>query len=389
MVSRTPSQKKNRFPLIPMLRPFVLPTIGSVCLRVFAAGVLISAGMAETISPALAQDVMQLAIAVYKQKDYVHAGDAFFKITQIMPDNVDAYVYYANCMHMQRKSDEAMRAYWYVVRAFPNNRKAYEIKEFLKRNDRLYAQHLNEPAYATFGGRKLSERNSSSHVSSTSVTASASSADTDVIDRMVQVVPPLKSRPPVSALLVDKAKTALKEYPPELLKVVAKRCKIWLTPTMIDKEPSLENQQPAGYMEGHSYKDCPGMFYSGGIVICEYTIGNGFDWNRVDDPIGTLHHELGHAIDYYLGQISETEEYKHAYRLDCGQIRDDTVRTRIAYFLQKDIRGPHETFAELMCAKYGGRSGRKDQTTSLVNESFPLTKAVIEKRLASVVLAKK
>jgi tetratricopeptide (TPR) repeat protein len=335
---------------------------------------------AETALPAAAEDVMQLAVQVYKNKEYVRAGEAFYKIAGIMPDNVDAYVYYANCLSMQRKTDEATRAYWYVVRAFPNSRKAYAIKDFLKKSDRLYSQHLNDPSYATFGGKKLGEIGRSSSSRSTS----APSSSKDVVEEIVKVVPPLKNRPSVSLSLIDQAKTALREYPPELLRVVSRGCKIWLTPTMIDKEPSLENQQPAGYMEGHSYKDCPGMFYSGGIVVCEYTIGNGFDWDHVDDPIGTLHHELGHAIDHYLGQISETEEYKHAYLLDCGQIRDDAVRNKIAYFLQKDIRGPHEAFAELMCAKYGGRSGKKGSTTELMNAHFPLTKQVIEKRLAQV-----
>lgn len=334
--------------------------------------------------PAASQDVYQLALQIYKQKDYVRAGDAFYKITSIAPENVDAYVYYANCLNMQRKSDEAMRAYWYVVRAFPSTRKGYEIKEFLKRSDRNYSQHLNDPSYAVFGEKKFAASRSTS---STAATRSSSSSSGDVVDNILKVVPPLKNRPAVSASLIDRAKTALREYPPELLKVV--KCKIYLTPTMVDKEPSMENQQPAGYMEGHTYKDCPGMFYSGGIVVCEYTIGNGFDWDNVDDPIGTLHHELGHAIDHYMGTISETEEYRHAYLLDCGQIRDDSVRSKIAYYLQKDIRGPHECFAELMCAKHGGRTGRKDKTTELVDASFPLTKQVIEKRLAAVSAAKK
>lgn len=330
--------------------------------------------------PAASQDVYQLALQVYKQKDYVRAGDAFYKITSLTPDNVDAYVYYANCLNMQRKTDEAMRAYWYVVRTFPSSRKGYEIKEFLKRSDRQYSQHLNDPSYAVFGTKKFAEGRTAG--SSVAVRSGSTRSSGDVVDDILKIVPPLKNRPQVSATLVDQAKTALREYPPELLKKV--RCKIWLTPTMVDKEPGMENQQPAGYMEGHTYKDCPGMFYSGGIVVCEYTIGNGFDWDRVDDPIGTLHHELGHAIDYYMGTISETEEYKHAYLLDCGQIRDDYVRSKIAYYLQKDVRGPHECFAELMCAKFGGRSGAKDKTTDMVDASFPLTKKVIEKRLDAV-----
>jgi len=336
--------------------------------------------------PAESQDVFQMAVGVYKQKRYTEAAEAFFRITIISPDNVDAHVYYANSMYMLKDTDAALRSYWYVVRKFPGSRKAYEIREYLKRIDPKFAQHSNDSSYAAFRTRKIGS-SSAGTASSGSIYAASSShrASGDIIDEIVKTVRPLKNRPNVSESLISETKAALKAYPPNLLKVIYdKGCRIWLSPTMVDKEPGMENTQPSGYMEGHTYRDCPGMFYSGGIVVCEFTIGNGFDWDKCTDPIGTLHHELGHALDWYLGRISDTEEYKHAYRLDSGQIKDDATRNKLAYFLQKDFRGPSESFAELMCGKYGTRSGRGEEKTELMKTLFPLTRAVIDKHVAKV-----
>jgi tetratricopeptide (TPR) repeat protein len=341
-------------------------------------------------------DLLPLALAVYKQKDYGRAGEAFYRMTVLDPRNVEAHFYYGNCLTMLRQTDKALRAYWYTMRKFPNTKRGYEIKEYLKKNDRDYALHLSDPGYAQFvqlsnlptesanikvGGIRTGNMTRSALTSSGSSAASSG----DIIGEMVKTVRPLKNRPAISSTLIDDTKDALKAYPKELLKVVYDHgCRIYLTPTMIDKEPGLEHTTPPGYMEGHSFKDCPGMFYSGGIVICEFTIGNGFDWEKTHDPIGTLRHELGHAIDWYLGQISETEEYKHAYLLDSGAINDDSTRNKLNYYMQKDTRGQHECFAELMAAKYGGRTGRENATNQLVEQSFPLTMKVISKRIAAV-----
>lgn len=346
--------------------------------RIIISALLVSTTLFQFASPAHSQDAaMKAALDLYKvKKDFAAATDAFYKIATSQPDNIEAFVYYANSLYMQKKTDKAIQAYWYVVRKFPSHKRGYEIKEYLRKLDPSYATHINDPRYATVGDAKKTG-------TTKTATMSAGAADA-IINDMVKTVKPLNGRPKVSGDLIEKTKDALRVYPKNLLKVCYdKGCRIWLTPTMIDKEPGLEHQQPSGYMEGHTYKDCPGMFYSGGIVVCEFTISNGFDWNACDDPIGTLRHELGHAVDYYLGEISETEEYRHAYRLDQGSISDDTTRNKLHYFMQKDIRGQHECFAELMAAKYGKGEFKlkKDETNELVEASFPRTMKVINKRI--------
>src|SRR6185436_14721642 len=123
---------------------------------------------------------------------------------------------------------------------------------------------------------------------------------------------------------------------------------------LIDKEPELVNTQPSGYEEGTTYRNCPGCFDGGEIVICEYTfIGDSDDLRAQKDTVSTLRHEIGHALDYCLGGYSTTTAFKHAHALDAGSM-DEDAKPQLAYYLQKDISGPIETFAELVCAKLGG-----------------------------------
>lgn len=326
---------------------------------------------------------MKAALELYRvKKDYPAAAAAFYKITQSQPDYIEAYISYANCLYLQRQTDNAIKAYWYVVRRFPSHRRGYEIREYLKKLDRNYMAHVNDSRYAAFGesGSPKTSQNLATALRSSGPSAA-------VIDDMVKTVKPLKGRPAVSASLIESTKEALRVYPKNLLQLIYdKGCRVWLTPTLIDKEPGLEHTQPSGYMEGHTFRDCPGMFYDGGIVVCEYTIGNGFDVDKLSDPIGTLRHELGHAVDAYLGSLSESEEYRHAYRLDQGMIKDEATKNKLHYYLQKDKRGQHECFAELMAAKYGKHEFRlkKDETAELIEPSFPLTMKVIERKIAEL-----
>lgn len=319
-------------------------------------------------------------VRLYNEKNYTQAINEFVEVTKTEPRNVTAYYYGANCYYQLGKRDEAIKFYWFIVRSFPQSREAAQVKGFLQRIDPNFA-------------RNTADRTSGSLPTLTAAQAPArrqsrapqQKSKEQMIQEMVKVVKALKDRPNISPQLLERIKSALRAYPDPLLALLnQEKCLIYVTPTMIDKDPELQNTKPAGYEEGSTYKNCPGRFDGYNIVLCEYTLENDFDVEPAQDPIGTLRHELGHAVDAYMDQISETQEFRHAYRLDVGEIDDDT-KSKITYYLQKDVRGPRETFAELMCQHFGGRENKwQKQRCQLVYQNFKRAVNVMKDKLNSL-----
>lgn len=320
-------------------------------------------------------------VRLYNARNYAGAINEFVQVTQTEPRNATAYFYGANCYYALGKRDEAVNFYWFIVRSFPQSREATQANEFLRRIDPSYTRNLSNAS----AGSLPTLTASASASTQTERAAKPKKSKEQMITQMIKVVKALKDRPNVSSQLLERIKSALRAYPDDLLTMLCKEeCLIYVTPTMIDKDPILQNTKPAGYEDGTTYKNCPGMFDGYNIVLCEYTLEDDFDVQPARDPIGTLRHELGHAVDAYLDRISDTEEFVHAYRLDVGEIEDD-VKARIAYYLQKDVRGPHETFAELMCQKYGGREDKwQKQRCQLVYGAFKRAAQVMNAKVNSL-----
>jgi len=328
-----------------------------------------------SFSAVLASSNLNDAIHLYQEKKYKEALESLTEICRSTPNSPVAYSYAANCYYVLGERKEAINLYWYVVKNFPNAKEAYTYRAFLKQIDANYAKNSNSRDNTEVPKDMVAAK-----------TASASKAAPDhveqsTIDSVIKVIKAEGGRPDVTASLIKQVKSVLAAYPAGLFDLMKQHnTKICLTPTMIDIEPGLQNTQPRGYEDGTSYKNCPGCYEYPKIIICEYTLkgANDEDWEAASDPVGTLRHELGHAFDSYVGEVSQTEQFKHAYYLDSGAITDEETKTQIAYFLQKDTGGPSETFAELFCYKYGGSAVRKEHCT-LVHSSFPRCAAILQK----------
>jgi hypothetical protein len=100
--------------------------------------------------------------------------------------------------------------------------------------------------------------------------------------------------------------------------------------------------------------------------------------------IPKLNHEMGHALDAFLGNLTQTEEFKHVYYLDLGRL-DQPTKERLSYYTQKSDGGPSEAFAEIFAGLYGRRSIKERQdTTDEVVTAFPGLAALIKKKLAEI-----
>jgi tetratricopeptide (TPR) repeat protein len=339
---------------------------------------ILSCVLVGLLSNAYAADQpIQHAIALYTQKNYSAACKEFTQIFQKDPNNVTAIYYCANCYLGAGQQKEAVKLYQYIIKAHADSGGAAQARTVLKALKIDTGAALASPAAAAASGSGTKSEAASGPLSDTQKQV--------VIAEIIKVVRATKDRPEVSKLVIGEVQEALAQYPESLLVLLHKHgCHVRLTPTMIDNDPELEHTQPRGYEDGATFRNCPGMFDGSDIILPEYIYqGDSDQISKNSGAVGTLRHELGHAIDRYMGNITGREDFRHQYYLDLGRI-DDDVKAKLSYFVQKDRGGPSETFAELMCFRYGGRIGYQKDRNDQVHSAFKLTYAYIDKMLANV-----
>jgi hypothetical protein len=334
------------------------------------------------------------ATKLYSQKQYKPAFAMFSAIYAADQKNLTALFYCANCQLAAGQRADAIKAYTSIATASPGSAVGIAAQDALK--------SINASSAATSLAKSNSSVNQMQNDKVSQIAAQyrasgatgetksnhsivSGDAKTQEINEIVKTVRAQADRPNVSDNFVAEAKEALTQYPTPLLHLLAKKgIHIKLTPTMIDNEPGLAYRQPTGYEDGKTFKNCPGLFNGYDIVVCEYEfIGDSNEVKKCHGPMGTLRHELGHAVDRCLGLVSKKEEYRHIYLLDIGTI-DDDIKSRLGYYLQKDRVGPSETFAEIMCNKYGGRPASDSRKPQEVASAFKGTAAYIDKLIASL-----
>jgi tetratricopeptide (TPR) repeat protein len=318
-------------------------------------------------------------LALFNQGRFAQAITAFQAASKVDPRNVNCYYYMASSYQQLGRTKDAATYYHYIVRYFPSSTQAGQANLILAK--------IAPQSTHTLGA--------TSSVTATSQVVTPQSVNTEhavkragKIDDLIKVYKPLAGRPAVSDKFVAQVKSALSGFPPQAIAAIREGGgMIHLTPTLIDRNPELKNTRPRGYEEGHTYKNCPAMFDYPNIVVCEYAIVGDDDddkWELTDDPIGSMRHEMGHALDAFLGGLTQTEEYKHAYYLDLGKV-DQDMREKLHYYTQKAEGGPSETFAELVCALYGGgTTSYRNTRCQEVFQCFPTMSALIKNKINSL-----
>ena len=139
----------------------------------------------------------------------------------------------------------------------------------------------------------------------------------------------------------------------------------------------MTNYHPGGYYEGALMDNVPALFNGSSIVIGEYAKNHNGDFVESSGVVGSLRHETGHAIDRYLGQLSDQEEFKHQFTFD-GQQK---YREKLDYFM----RSRAECFAELCCFRLGGRTDDyRKANCELLNATYPLCGKLVDEALRKV-----
>jgi Flp pilus assembly protein TadD len=155
----------------------------------------------------------------------------------------------------------------------------------------------------------------------------------------------------------------------------------------IDVDPK---GQPRGYAKGETYANVPALceWDRKTIVVGEY-FNRGAQPVKNTDPIESLKHEMGHAYDKYLGQLSrktnQSETYavfstsnafKAAYDADVAKISNPKDREQLNYYLQSGTAGREELFAELVSLTFEANVAPRS-TDELLLKSFTTTSKAI------------
>lgn len=345
----------------------------SIVVSIYVSFFCIATAFGDAVAGDPTSTKFSQAVQLYNQKRYDLALPIFDDLVRADSKNATAFYYEASCRALLGKKDQAIKVYQYIVSTFPGTREAQAASLYLSKV--VGPNPLSEPI------TKASQKSSKSDGGSAK-SQSPQESKKQIIEKMLVIIRPLADRPTVPESMIANVKEALDQYPNNLLSMLYRQgCQIHLTPTTIDEDPSVEHATPSGYEYGSSYKNVPAFFDGHNVVVCAFAIRgvNGSEWQSTDNPVGALRHELGHALDAYLGYISQREDFKHAYYLDCGQIDDDT-KAKLAYFLQKAETGPSEAFAEICCCKFGGRGERGD--SGAIESAFKGARKVIDRSLA-------
>jgi tetratricopeptide (TPR) repeat protein len=180
-------------------------------------------------SPSVAVDQnFSTAVSYYNNKNYTAALNLFSNIIQHDSSNVTAIYYAANCNVALNKKDTAIRLYTFIVKNYSNTQEATSATQALA---------------------KLSPGSSTADTANSSTQSELHAAPDGerIIETMVKTVRAQAERPNISTGFLSEVKEALNQYPSQLLLFLYSRgCKIYLTPTLIDKDPELANTQPKG-----------------------------------------------------------------------------------------------------------------------------------------------
>lgn len=312
------------------------------------------------------------AMSYFQLKQYPSAGVQFLKAMQAEPKNPKPIYYSGYCLYMSGRKEDAVKTFWHLVDTIPNSTEAGLAREFLKRIDRNYNNHS-----------KIAVLKSDNKAGA--ITKSELQSADFYIGKLIVVHPPRGKYPPVSMSYTNEIRRLLKGLPVTVLKALTdNKAKISILPSIVERDFRMQNTVPRGWDEGTSWQNSTAFCQGTEVVISQYRIDRRTgDPVETTDEVGVIRHEVGHALDHCL-DISDSEEFKHAYRLEAARVPQE-MRRKLDYYLQSGDGGPSETFAELFNDKYGGYtdSGRGN-IASQVKTYFPNCNKILEQKLKAL-----
>jgi len=319
-----------------------------------------------------APDAFQNALALYNKQNYQACAPLLEAYIRANPSNKVAYCYLANSYYVLGKYDQAKKLAEYVIVNFTMTPESTSCGELIAR--------IQAKTEATKKQVPTAEESRNARSRSGSARGLAFGNMPFNIDSFVYTVRGNLETGDISPDFLQKVKTVVSSLPAVVLaRLQHSGCKICVTPRMADKLPGFSHQRPRGWGEDMSGKHVDGLF-NGEVIICENSISYRDDFAYVKNEryAGVLRHEIGHAVDWYFGRLSESEELKHSYLLELARVDVDAKEKDIAYYCQKSNAGRSECFAELFASMNGGGCSKND---SMLLTAFPNTAKLIKSKL--------
>lgn len=320
-----------------------------------------------------AKSEYETGLELYAQKQYASAAQYFEAASLHNPGNASANYYAGYSFYLAGRKTEAIASFNRLANAFPLLKEGIQARAILKSLDPSFAKNSEtQPGNAG----PIQQRANAS-------TAKQRTAR-EIVDDLVQVRRSNGKFPDVTPTFVEKVKGLLVAMPISVLTLWKDTGgSVVITPSVVEIDFRIQNTVPRGWDQDSTWKDSPALTHGREVVISQYK-SNPKNSEDNTQELGVVRHETGHAIDHCMGNFTQSDEYKHAYYLDCAQVPEEH-RKRLDYFLQKATGGPSETFAELFCYRMGGETDTwRIEICNLVHKDFPLCDKELETRLAKL-----
>jgi tetratricopeptide (TPR) repeat protein len=169
---------------------------------------------------------------------------------------------------------------------------------------------------------------------------------------------------------------------PKVIEALARTgCRVVIVSTLGGVSQRLQNWQPMGYSDGASWDLAGGIYedrYNLVLIPREVSVYKMMPMIGNYRVAAVVRHELGHALDEYLGSYSKTDSYSRRYLEDKSKLSEEQKK-HYAYYLQAGTEGQGEAFAELFNNLCGGDSGGKQKKELF--RYFPKTYALMKEEL--------
>ncbi|MBA4073420.1 MAG: hypothetical protein C0508_00180 [Cyanobacteria bacterium PR.023] len=321
---------------------------------VFSSGAAFAKSL-ETVNT-FQSSKFQHAVSAYNSRRYKDAVVILEQLVNSKQATALAWLYLAHARYAIGNRNAAIFAYQVLKKSFPGTKEAEQAVICLRKFE------------------------SESSLQSGQVAAPlAQQATSDELPEKVEIIPSKFGHTPVTTANSKAIKDAIINLPPKVRKILRDNgVGFCIAPTMEEQFPVFLRKEREGF-PGYSNGTVGGLFDISINKVCVFqskfdeTSHQPLEVRSSDDLVGTLLHEAGHAIDAYLGDYSQSAEYKTAFYRDIDQMPEN-MSLKIKSFAQKTAFSQKESCAELTSVLLGGTRPNADELKAYLSNTVKVVK---------------